>query len=49
LTSRDANNLPEDWNGYSLSMHIDDLGNLAILDIHKKNKKYLDKRNDYFL
>jgi hypothetical protein len=47
LTSRDANNLPEDWNGYSLSMHIDDLGNLAILDIHKKNKKYLDKRNDY--
>ena len=47
LTSRDANNLPEDWNGYSLSMHIDDLGNLAILDIHKKSKKYLDKRNDY--
>lgn len=47
LTSRDANNLPEDWNGYSLAMHIDDLGNLAILDIHKKNKKYLDKRNDY--
>ena len=47
LTSRDANNLPEDWNGYSLSMHVDDLGNLAILDIHKKNKKYLDKRNDY--
>lgn len=47
LTSRDANNLPEDWNGYFLSMHIDDLGNLAILDIHKKNKKYLDKRNDY--
>ena len=47
LTSRDANNLPEDWNGYSLSMHIDDLGNLAILDIHKKNKKYLDQRNDY--
>lgn len=47
LTSRDANNLPEDWNGYSLSMHIDDLGNLAILDIHKKNKEYLDKRNDY--
>ena len=26
---------------------IDDLGNLAILDIHKKNKEYLDKRNDY--
>ena len=47
LTSRDANNLSEDWNGYSLAMHIDDLGNLAILDIHKKNKKYLDKRNDY--
>ena len=47
LTSRDANNLPEDWNGYSLAMHIDDLGNLAILDIHKKNKKYLDKRNYY--
>ena len=47
LTSRDANNLSEDWNGYSLAMHIDDLGNLAILDIHKKNKQYLDKRNDY--
>lgn len=47
LTSHDEDNLSEDWNGHSLAMHIDDLGNLAILDIHKKNKKYLGKRNDY--
>ena len=47
LTLRDEDNLSEDWKATSLSIHIDDLGNLAILDIHKKNKKYLDKRNDY--
>lgn len=47
LTLRDEDNLSEDWNGHSLTMHIDDLGNLAILDVHKKNKKYLDKRNNY--
>lgn len=47
LTLRDEDNLSEDWNGHSLAMHIDDLGNLAILDVHKKNKKYLDKRNNY--
>ena len=47
LTSRDEDNLSEDWNGHSLAMHIDDLGNLAILDVHKKNTKYLDKRNNY--
>lgn len=47
LTSRDEDNLSEDWNGQSLAMHIDDLGNLAILDVYKKNTKYLDKRNNY--
>ncbi|MDY6206851.1 MAG: DUF262 domain-containing protein [Prevotella sp.] len=47
LTLRDDDNLSEDWETHPLSIHIDDLGNLAILDIHKKNKKYLDKRNDY--
>lgn len=47
LTLRDEDNLSEDWNGHSLTMHIDDLGNLAILDVHKKNKKFLDKRNNY--
>ena len=47
LTSRDEDNLSEDWNGHALAMHIDDLGNLAILDVHKKNTKYLDKRNNY--
>ena len=47
LTSRDEDNLSEDWNGHSLAMHIDDLGNLAIIDVHKKNTKYLDKRNNY--
>lgn len=47
LTLRDEDNLSEDWNGHSLAMHIDDLGNLAILDVHKKNKKYLDKKNNY--
>ena len=47
LTSRDEDNLSEDWSGHSLAMHIDDLGNLAILDVHKKNTKYLDKRNNY--
>ena len=47
LTLRDEDNLSEDWNGHSLAMHIDDLGNLTILDVHKKNKKYLDKRINY--
>ena len=47
LTLRDEDNLSEDWNRHSLTMHIDDLGNLAILDVHKKNKKFLDKRNNY--
>lgn len=47
LTSRDEDYLPNDWNASSLSMHLDDLGNLVILDLHRKNKKYIDKRKDY--
>ena len=48
LTLRDEDNLSEDWNNHPLSTHIDDLGNLVILDIHKKNEKYSDKI-DYYL
>ena len=48
LTLRDEDNLSEDWNKHPLSTHIDDLGNLVILDIHKKNEKYSDKI-DYYL
>lgn len=47
LTSRDEANLSDDWNTNPLWMHLDDLGNLVILDLRKKNKKYIDKRNDY--
>lgn len=48
LTLRDEDSLSEDWNKHPLSTHIDDLGNLVILDIHKKNEKYSDKI-DYYL
>lgn len=47
LTSRDARSLPSDWKGRELSQHLDDLGNLAIIDHYRVSQKYSEKVQAY--
>lgn len=47
LTSKDAKSLPTDWKGHNLNEHLDDLGNLAILDHCRISKKYAEKSKIY--
>jgi len=39
--------LSQSWNGHSLYNHLDDLGNLVILDTYKVSKSYPDKQKVY--
>lgn len=43
LTTKDLKSLPEDWKGHALYEHLDDIGNLAIVDHCRISKKYADK------
>lgn len=43
LTTKDAKSLPSDWNGHDLNEHLDDIGNLIIVDHCRISKKYTDK------
>ena len=47
LSSRDEKTLGASWKGHSLYDHLDDLGNLVILDTYKVSKVYPDKRRVY--
>ena len=47
LTSKDIKYLPTDWKGHDLNEHLDDLGNLAILDHCRVLKKYTEKLKIY--
>lgn len=39
--------MPTDWKEYALNEHLDDLGNLAILDHCRVSKKYTEKLKIY--
>lgn len=45
LTTRDIGMLPSDWARRSLIDHLDDLGNLAVLDTYKRSQPYSVKAN----
>jgi len=47
LSSRDEKALGSSWIGHSLYNHLDDLGNLAIIDTYKVTKSYADKQRIY--
>lgn len=47
LSARDYEYLSQSWNGHSLYNHLDDLGNLVILDTYKVSKSYPDKQKVY--
>lgn len=47
LSSRDEKTLGSSWIGHSLYNHLDDLGNLAIIDTYKVSKSYADKQRIY--
>lgn len=47
LASRDAYFLTSDWDGHNFSNHIDDLGNLVILDVRRRNVMYQEKWYSY--
>ena len=47
LTLRDINNLPSDWEGHQLLNHLDDLGNLVVLDTYKRSQTYAQKSVSY--
>lgn len=47
LSSRDEKTLGTSWEGHSLYTHLDDLGNLAIIDTYKVSKRYADKQRVY--
>lgn len=47
LSSKDEKALGASWKGHSLYNHLDDLGNLVILDTYKVSKAYPDKRRVY--
>lgn len=47
LASRDANRLASDWDGHNFGNHIDDLGNLVVLDVRRRNRMYQEKWYSY--
>lgn len=47
LSNRDEWNLDDSWKQHSLYNHLDDLGNLAVLDTYKVSKIYADKQKVY--
>ena len=47
LTTRDYGELPSDWARRSLDEHLDDLGNLAVLDTYKRSQPYSVKCKAY--
>lgn len=47
LTAKDAKVLPLDWKGHPLNEHLDDLGNLAIIDHSKVSIRYTEKVEIY--
>ncbi len=47
LSSRDECLLGSSWKGHSLLYHLDDLGNLVIIDTYKVSKVYSDKQRIY--
>ena len=47
LTTRDIGSLPSDWTRRSLVDHLDDLGNLAVLDTYKRSQTYSVKSKAY--
>lgn len=47
LSSRDEGTLGVSWKEHSLYNHLDDLGNLVILDTYKVSKAYPDKQRVY--
>ena len=47
LTYRDKVELSDDWLGHNLDDHLDDLGNLAVIDTYRRTKKYADKQKAY--
>ena len=47
LTSRDITNLPNDWKGHLFLEHLDDLGNLVVLDTYKRSQPYAQKSIAY--
>lgn len=47
LSTKDSNTLTPDWAGHDLEEHLDDLGNLVIIDTYKRSKSYKEKNLDY--
>ena len=47
LSSRDSAAMRSLWEGHSFYSHLDDLGNLVILDTYKVSKAYPDKQRVY--
>ena len=47
LTTRDVGSLPSDWARRSIMNHLDDLGNLAVLDTYKRSQPYSVKSKSY--
>lgn len=47
LSSRDELTMSNLWEGHSFYNHLDDLGNLVILDTYKVSKAYPDKQRVY--
>lgn len=47
LTYRDSQYLSSDWKGHSLDDHIDDLGNLVVIDTYRRTKTYTEKQKAY--
>lgn len=47
LSNRDEGRLGGSWIGHTLSNHLDDLGNLIILDTYKVSRSYVDKQRVY--
>ena len=47
LSSRDWSDMLNSWKGHSFYNHLDDLGNLVILDTYKVSKAYPEKQRVY--
>ena len=47
LTSRDYSTLASDWSNHDLENHIDDLGNLVVIDNYRRSRPYTDKQKAY--
>lgn len=47
LTYRDCQYLSADWRGHTFENHIDDLGNLAVIDTYRRTKCYSEKQKSY--